>query len=195
LRRKAHQQTDSPVPLEIRALANFETDSKGKRKGSVTGCRASRGFDIMAQASPAASRPLSPHLQIWRWGPGMVSSILHRATGIGATVGIAVLLWWLGALVSGPEAYATFTGWMWADLSQLSWSGGEIFFSVVKVLLKLVMIGVSWAVIGHAVTGLRHFVLDTGAGYELKLNNAWATACTVLGFVLTALFWAVLLLR
>src|SRR5512140_725757 len=59
----------------------------------------------------AKNRPLSPHLQIWRWGPAMLVSILHRVTGGGlSVVGLAVLLWWLGALVSGPEAYATFAG-------------------------------------------------------------------------------------
>lgn len=132
----------------------------------------------MANAgSSARKRPLSPHLQIWRWGPGMVSSILHRVTGVGATVGLAVLVWWLGALVSGPEAYATFAK------HAGSWYG------------LVVLVGVSWAVIGHTVTGIRHFVLDIGAGYELTTNNLWATIGTVLGFVLTAAFWAALLLR
>lgn len=132
----------------------------------------------MAQASPSGrNRPLSPHLQIWRWGPGMVSSILHRVTGVGSTVGIFVALWWLGALVSGPEAYATFVA------CASSWFG------------IVVLVGVSWSVIAHAVTGIRHFVLDIGAGYELTRNNAWATVCTILGFVLTAVFWTALLLR
>lgn len=132
----------------------------------------------MAHASPSArNRPLSPHMQIWRWGPGMISSILHRATGIGGTVGLFVLLWWLGALVSGPEAYATFSK------HASSWYG------------LVVLVGVSWSVIGHTITGIRHFVLDVGAGYELTQNNLWATICTVLGFVLTAAFWAALLLR
>ena len=41
-----------------------------------------------------ADRPLSPHLSIWKWGPHMLVSILHRVTGSGmATVGLAVLLW------------------------------------------------------------------------------------------------------
>lgn len=107
----------------------------------------------------------------------MLSSILHRATGIGATVGIFVALWWLGALVSGPDAYTIFLG------HASAWYG------------LVVLVGVSWSVIAHAVTGLRHFVLDTGAGYELTRNNLWATLSTLLGFVLTALFWAALLLR
>ena len=175
-------------------LARSGDLAKGSRKGSKCDCHV-KGFDSMAQAGPARNRPLSPHLQIWRWGPGMVSSILHRVTGVGATVGIAVLLWWLGALVSGPQAYATFTNWMWADLSTLDWVGGAVVASLVKILLKIVLVGISWSVISHAVSGIRHFVLDIGAGYELTRNNTWATVCTVLGFVLTAAFWAALLLR
>lgn len=132
----------------------------------------------MAQGSHSArNRPLSPHLQIWRWGPGMISSILHRVTGVGSTVGLAVLLWWLAALVSGPAAYETF-----ADIAT-------------SPLGLVVLVGVSWSVIAHAITGLRHFVLDIGAGYELNNNNLWATISTIAGFVLTAAFWAALLLR
>jgi succinate dehydrogenase / fumarate reductase cytochrome b subunit len=147
----------------------------------------------MAQAG-TRNRPLSPHLQIWRWGPGMVSSILHRATGIGASAGLLVLLWWLGAIVSGPDSYATFRNWMWADFGQLDWSNvGMVILSLIKVLLKIVMVGVSWSVFAHLVTGIRHFVLDIGAGYELRENKTWANVSTALGFVLTAVFWVLLL--
>ena len=107
----------------------------------------------------------------------MLASILNRVTGVGATVGIFVALWWLGALVSGPEAYATFVE------HATAWYG------------IVVLVGVSWSVIGHTVGGIRHFVLDIGAGYELNDNNLWATISTVLGVVLTAAFWALLLLR
>jgi succinate dehydrogenase / fumarate reductase, cytochrome b subunit len=107
----------------------------------------------------------------------MLSSILHRISGVGATVGIALLLWWLGALASGENAYVMFAR------HATSWYG------------LVVLVGVSWAVIAHTVTGLRHFVLDTGAGYELGRNNLWATLSTLLGFILTAAFWAALLLR
>lgn len=131
----------------------------------------------MAQQAGTRNRPLSPHLQIWRWGPGMLSSILHRATGIAASVGILVLLWWLGALVSGPAAYAKFAAIAGHPLG------------------ILVLVGISYSVIAHGVTGIRHFVLDTGAGYELEQNKLWANVCTAAGFVLTALFWAALLLR
>lgn len=123
-------------------------------------------------------RPLSPHLQVWRWGPHMLVSILHRATGDGmALVGLAVLVWWLGALASGPEAYASFQGIM-----------GSIPGMVV-------LVGLSWAFFTHMMSGLRHFVLDIGAGYELKTNRMWSMASPVIAVLLTAGFWALMLLR
>lgn len=126
----------------------------------------------------ASNRPLSPHLQIWKWGPAMAVSILHRATGtINATAGLGILLWWLGALVSGPEAYAAFVG------HAKSWYG------------MIVLFGVTVSVFMHAASGLRHFVLDIGAGYELGINKTWSILSPLLGIALAVGFWAVLLLR
>ncbi len=123
-------------------------------------------------------RPLSPHLQIWRWGPHMLVSILHRVSGQGlALVGLAVLVWWLGALASGPEAYATFQAVMGSPLGMV------------------VLVGLSWAFFTHTMSGLRHFVLDIGAGYELDTNRAWSVASPLIAIALTAAFWAVILLR
>jgi succinate dehydrogenase / fumarate reductase cytochrome b subunit len=131
----------------------------------------------MAQAG-TRNRPLSPHLQIWKWGPAMFVSILHRVTGNGlAVAGLAVLLWWLGALASGPEAYATFSG------HASSWYG------------MVVLVGITWAFFTHMCSGLRHFVLDIGAGYELDANRIWSIASPVIAILLTAAFWALLLLR
>jgi succinate dehydrogenase / fumarate reductase, cytochrome b subunit len=133
----------------------------------------------MAQAGPSSrNRPLSPHLQVWRWGPAMLVSILHRITGNGlAVAGLGVLLWWLGALASGPEAYATFAG------HASSWYG------------MVVLVGISWAFFNHMASGIRHFVLDIGAGYELNNNALWSMLTPVIGVVLTAAFWAALLAR
>ena len=58
----------------------------------------------MSDQSP--SRPLSPHIQIYRWTLTMMLSILHRATGVALYAGSALLAWWLMATASGPEAYA-----------------------------------------------------------------------------------------
>lgn len=123
-----------------------------------------------------ASRPLSPHLTIWRWGPHMLVSILHRVTGTGlATVGAIAFVWWLAAAASGPEAYATFTDH--AD----NWYG---------VILG---VGLTWAFWQHTASGLRHFVLDLGAGYELSTNKFWATMTIVASVLLTALTWFAIL--
>ncbi|MDE2564116.1 MAG: succinate dehydrogenase, cytochrome b556 subunit [Sphingomonadales bacterium] len=141
----------------------------------------------MAQAS---NRPLSPHLQIWRWGPAMLVSILHRATGDGlAVAGLGLLLWWLGALASGPEAYATFTHWVWAA------DPGNALQVAANVLGKIVLIGLSWAFFQHLASGLRHFVLDIGAGYELNANARWSIMTIVASALATIAFWAFVLLR
>ncbi len=123
-----------------------------------------------------SQRPLSPHLQIWRWGPHMFVSILHRVTGDGmALVGLAVLVWWLGALASGPEAYATFTDLMTSPVGYV------------------VLVGLSWAFFTHMMSGLRHFVLDIGAGYELDTNKMWSIASPIIAALLTAAFWLAIL--
>lgn len=124
----------------------------------------------------ASNRPLSPHLQIWKWGPAMLVSILHRVTGDGmALVGLFVLVWWLGALASGPEYYATFTDLMTSPVGMV------------------VLVGLSWAFFTHMMSGLRHFVLDIGAGYELNVNRFWSVASPIIAILLTAGFWAQLL--
>ena len=124
-----------------------------------------------------SNRPISPHLQIWKWGPHMAVSILHRVTGDGmALVGLAVLLWWLGALAAGPDAYADFITLMTSPLGYV------------------VLVGLSWAFFNHFVSGLRHFVLDIGAGFELNGNRLWSIMSPVLGIILTAGFWALIFL-
>ncbi len=123
-----------------------------------------------------SQRPLSPHLQIWRWGPHMFISILHRATGDGmALVGLGVLVWWLGALASGPEAYTTFVDLMTSPLGYV------------------VLVGLSWAFFTHMMSGLRHFVLDIGAGYELDTNKMWSIASPIIALLLTGGFWMLIL--
>lgn len=125
-----------------------------------------------------ANRPLSPHLSIWKWGPNMATSILHRVTGDGlALVGLGVLLWWLGAMAGGPESYETFRACMASPVGMV------------------VLVGLSWAFFSHLMTGLRHFVMDIGAGYELNTNKLWSILSPVLGILLTAAFWAAIYLK
>ena len=106
----------------------------------------------------------------------MAVSILHRITGDGmALVGLGVLVWWLAALAGGAESYANFQ---------------EIMGSVPGMI---VLVGLSWAFFSHMSSGLRHFVLDIGAGYELATNKTWSIFVPLLGALLTAGFWALVL--
>ncbi len=107
----------------------------------------------------------------------MLVSILHRVTGDGmALVGLAVLVWWLGAIAAGPAAYQTFSDIMGSPVGMV------------------VLVGLSWAFFTHMMSGLRHFVLDIGAGYELDTNRFWSVAAPVIALLLTGGFWAVIFL-
>lgn len=122
------------------------------------------------------NRPIAPHMQVWRWGPAMLVSILHRVTGDGlALVGLGVLIWWLASLAGGPGAYETFV------THASAWYG------------KVVLVGLTWAFFNHMASGIRHFVLDIGAGYELKNNAAWSIATPLLALAATVATWAVIL--
>ena len=126
--------------------------------------------------SSTRERPLSPHLTIWKWGPHMLVSILHRITGSGlAVLGLAVLTWWLGSLAGGEEAYSRFVGY----------SNGWIGMTI--------LVGLTWAFWQHLFSGLRHLVLDTGAGYELRANRFWAVMTLAGSLFATALTWYLLL--
>jgi succinate dehydrogenase / fumarate reductase, cytochrome b subunit len=126
-----------------------------------------------------AARPLSPHLTIWKWGPHMLVSILHRATGTANAIGGGVLLvWWLMALSDGEASYTRFVDLMTSDRT------GKL-----NLVPAIILIGLTWTFLQHLCSGVRHLLLDTGAGYELKRNKAGAVATMVVSVLLTALIW------
>lgn len=103
----------------------------------------------------------------------MLVSILHRVTGDGmAIVGGIALVWWLYAAAAGPESYDAFRA------HATSWYG------------MVILVGLSWAFFQHLLSGLRHLVMDIGAGFELTTNRAWSRALPVLSVLMTAAFWA-----
>jgi succinate dehydrogenase / fumarate reductase cytochrome b subunit len=130
-------------------------------------------------------RPLSPHLTIWKWGPHMAVSIVHRATGVANAIGGGILfIWWLLALAGGPISYDRFVDLMTSDQSgRLNW------------LPAIVLIGLTWTFVQHLCSGVRHLILDTGAGYELTRNRKGALATFVVAILVTLAIWAPILLR
>ena len=119
-------------------------------------------------------RPLSPHLQIWRWHVTMFASILNRMTGGALSVGAVLIFVWLMALAFGPDAYATFTGWMGSPLGLL------VFFGLTVVLFSFIL------------NGARHTYNDTGNGLTVKSATALSNIAVWGPIPLAVLFWIVL---
>ena len=117
-------------------------------------------------------RPLSPHLTIWKWGPHMLVSILHRITGGALTVvGLALLTWWLLSIADGGDSYGEF-----AELAA-------------HPIGLVVLVGVTWAFFQHLLSGIRHLAMDSGRNFELKGNKTSAIATLVISLLLTAALW------
>ena len=106
----------------------------------------------------------------------MTVSILHRLTGSALTVaGLAVLTWWLLALAIGGTVYADFVAVATTPVGMI------------------VLVGLTWAFWQHFFSGLRHLVMDTGSGYEIRINKLFAVLTIAAALFATALTWFVLL--
>ena len=122
---------------------------------------------------PSDPRPLSPHLQVYRWQLTSVLSILHRAAGVALSVGAVLLVWWLVAAAAGPGPYASFANFIG------SWFG------------LLLLFGWSAALFYHLCNGIRHLWWDTGHG--LELSAVYLSGWTVLAATaaLTVIAWVI----
>jgi succinate dehydrogenase / fumarate reductase cytochrome b subunit len=127
----------------------------------------------MAEVKAPAPRPLSPHLQVYRWSWTMAMSIFHRATGTALYVGIAFIAVWLVALASGPRAFES-----------VQW----FFGSPVGLL---VLFGYTWVLMHHMLGGVRHLVWDFGHGMEPAERINMARFTLVGSIALTLVIWLV----
>ena len=102
-------------------------------------------------------RPISPHLQVYRRLVQMVTSILHRATGM--VLAIGALLFPIGqtALANGPHSWSRFTAFLGSPLGWLVLAGGI------------------WALSYHLINGVRHLLQDAGMGFGVPdfVRNSW----------------------
>ena len=126
----------------------------------------------MADSSRGSrSRPLSPYVQIWRWHITMVSSILHRVTGVALYFGALILMAFAVSLASGPDAYEGFKGLLGSLLG------------------KIVLFGLTVSVFYHLANGVRHLVWDTGKGFELKTADRTAFGAIAFGVAAAVALW------
>ncbi len=121
------------------------------------------------------NRPLSPHLSVYRMQITMITSIIHRITGVGLTLGMVLAVWWLLAASTGPEYFA------FADAFLTSWFG------------ILILVGSLWALCYHLCNGVRHLVWDIGRGFENDTAFKTGIAALVGSVLLTILILVIVI--
>ena len=121
--------------------------------------------DARGAAGAMRARPMSPHLQVWRWHITMFASIATRATGIALYVGLLIVVGWALALALGPDAYGAY-------MSVLgSWFG------------LLVLFGIAVSLFYHLAAGVRHLAFDSGKGFLPTTANMTAWLCIAFAVV------------
>jgi len=127
----------------------------------------------MAETRVPVQRPLSPHLSIYKPMLTMMMSIVHRITGAALYGGTLLLVWWLVAAASGPNAY------------------GRVQWFMSTAVGRLILFGYTWALIHHMLGGIRHLLWDTGHGFGAS-EREWLVRANLAGsIVLTIVLWVV----
>ena len=137
----------------------------------------------MAEADPSQipleqRRPLSPHVQIYQWSPTMAASISHRVTGVALYAGTLLLVWYLLAAAGDAHSFQT---------------ASAMFGSFVG---QIILFGYTFALMLHAMGGIRHIIWDAGHGFDADARDKLAWGSLVGAAALTVLIWiAVYVLR
>lgn len=116
-------------------------------------------------------RPLSPHLQIYRWPVTMLTSITHRMTGVGLGLGFLFLACWLVALATGEGPY----------------DAVQVFHH--SIVGRILLFGFSLSLIYHLLNGVRHLFWDAGLGFEKETSDRSGLAVLVLSVLVTLVIW------
>ena len=115
--------------------------------------------------------PISPHLQIYRWHISSLLSITHRIAGVINLFALILIFFWLLVLSFGESNY-------------------ELFLFIINSFFgKFILIGFSWSMSFHILSGVRHLAWDLGYGFEITTANISGLVVIVSSFVLTIIFW------
>jgi succinate dehydrogenase / fumarate reductase cytochrome b subunit len=126
---------------------------------------------------PSVNRPLSPHLQVYRWQLTSVLSILHRMTGVFLSLGAVALVWWLFAAAQTDTEYA------------------PVQAAASSLVGKLFLLAWTFSLFYHLANGIRHLLWDAGFGFDLKTTYLTGWTVVACAFLLTAFAWACPVLR
>jgi len=115
--------------------------------------------------------PLSPHLQIYRWHISSLLSITHRISGVINLIALILIFFWLIVLSLGENNY-------------------QLFLLMINSFIgKFILIGFTWSMSFHLLSGIRHLAWDMGYGFEIKTSNISGIIVIISSFVLTIIFW------
>ena len=115
--------------------------------------------------------PLSPHLQIYRWHISSLLSITHRISGVINLLSLILIFFWLIILSLGENNY-------------------ELFLILINSFLgKFILIGFSWSMCFHILSGIRHLMWDFGYGFEIRTANVSGIIVIILSLFFTTAFW------
>ena len=117
--------------------------------------------------------PLSPHLQIYRWHISSLLSITHRISGVINLFSLILIFFWLVILSLGESNY-------------------ELFLLIINSFIgKFILIGFSWSMSFHLLSGIRHLFWDLGYGFEIKTANISGIIVIASSLILTIIFWLI----
>ena len=118
-----------------------------------------------------SNNPLSPHLQIYRWQISSLLSITHRISGVINLIALILIFFWLVVLSFGESNY-------------------ELFLSISNSFFgKFILIGFTWSMSFHILSGIRHLAWDLGYGFEITTANISGLIVIVSSLILTIIFW------
>ena len=118
-----------------------------------------------------SKNPLSPHLQIYRWHISSLLSITHRICGVINLLALIFIFFWLVALSLGESNY-------------------ELFLLTINSFIgKFILIGFTWSMSFHVLSGIRHLAWDLGYGFEIKTANISGAIVIILSLAITVIFW------
>ena len=118
-----------------------------------------------------SKNPLSPHLQIYRWHISSLLSITHRISGVINLLALILIFFWLLVLSFGESNY-------------------ELFLLIINSFFgKFILVGFTWTMSFHILSGIRHLFWDLGYGFEIKTANISGVIVIISSLILTIIFW------
>ena len=118
-------------------------------------------------------KPLSPHIQIYRWHISSLVSISHRITGIINIIAITFICVWSGCLILGEANYTL------------------INFFLNSIFGKFVVLGVVWSFSFQVLSEIRHLIMDMGYGFELQTTRITGLLVIFGSFLLTVVIYLI----